>query len=107
MPPSIPAAAVKRAAPPWTRLSQRGVLICIGHGQGLNLETSPDLIGPERAVLGSEYFCYNELPDNLAYLRSHRDYLMQIITHRMPVGEIQRAFELFFEGDTGKVVIEQ
>lgn len=88
-------------------LSQRGVLVCIGHGQGLELAISPDLIGPERAVIGSEYFCYDELPSNLDHLREHKDYLMQIITHRMPVSDIQRAFELFFKGNTGKVVIEQ
>jgi len=88
-------------------LSQRGVLVCIGHGGGLELSISPDLIGPERAVIGSEYFCFDELPRNLDYLRQHKDYLMQIITHRMPVSEIQRAFTLFFAGDTGKVVIEQ
>ena len=88
-------------------LSQRGVLVCIGHGQGLELTTSPDLIGPERAVLGSEYFCYHELSENLAYFREHKNYLMQIITHRLPVSDIQRAFEFFFKGDTGKVVIEQ
>ena len=88
-------------------LSQRGVLVCIGHGEGLDLTISPDLIGPERAVIGSEYFCYDELPRNLEYLREHKDYLMQIITHRLPVSEIQRAFELFFAGNTGKVVIEQ
>ena len=88
-------------------LSQRGVLVCIGHGQGLELTISPDLIGPERAVIGSEYFCYNELPDNLAYLSEHKDYLMQIITHCLPVSDIQAAFELFFAGDTGKVIIEQ
>ena len=88
-------------------LSQRGVLVCIGHGQGLELLISPDLIGPERALVGSEYFCYDELPDNLELLRTHSDYLTQIITHRLPAGDIQHAFELFFTGDTGKVVIEQ
>ena len=88
-------------------LSQRGVLVCIGHGEGLELAISPDLIGPERAVIGSEYFCYGELPENLANLRRHRDVLNQIITHRLPVSDIQYAFELFFAGDTGKVVIER
>ncbi len=88
-------------------LSQRGVLVCIGHGESLALEASPDLIGPERAVIGSEYFCYDELPANLERLRRHRAYLTQIITHRLPLSEIQHAFELFFAGDTGKVVIEQ
>ena len=88
-------------------LSQRGVLVCIGHGEGLELTISPDLIGPERWVVGSEYFCYNELMDSLEYLREQKNYLMQIITHRLPVSDIQRAFELFFAGNTGKVVIEQ
>ncbi len=88
-------------------LSQRGVLVCIGHGEGLDLTISPDLIGPERAVIGSEYFCYGELPANLEYLRQHRDFLNQIITHRLPVSDIQYAFELFFAGGTGKVIIEQ
>lgn len=33
--------------------------------------------------------------------------LRGIITHRFPVSEIQQAFELFWQGETGKVVIEQ
>ena len=88
-------------------LSPRGVLVCIGHGEGLAVEASRDLIAPERAVLGSEYFRFDELPGNLALLRQHRAYLGRIITHRFPVGDIQQAFELFFAGSTGKVLIEQ
>lgn len=88
-------------------LGKRGVLVCVGHGEGLSLSISPMLIAPERAVLGSEYFCYSELPAALELLRVHRAYLSQIITHRFGIGEIQQAFELFFAGSTGKVVIEQ
>lgn len=88
-------------------LDQRGVLVCVGHGEGLTLNVSSDLIAPERAVLGSEYFRYDELPVNLERLRAHRDYLSPIITHRFPVADIQRAFETFFAGQTGKVIIEQ
>ncbi len=88
-------------------LDKCGVLVCIGHGEGLSLAVSSDLIAPERAVLGSEYFCFNELPANLSLLRQHRDYLGQIITHRFSVDDIQAAFELFWRGETGKVVIEQ
>ena len=86
-------------------LNQRGALVCIGHGEGLQLEVSPDLIAPERAVLGSEYFRFDELPANLERLRLHRDYLSPIITHQFPVTEIQQAFELFFAGETGKVIV--
>lgn len=86
---------------------KRGVLVCVGHGQSLTLDVSPDLIAAERAVLGSEYFRMDELPANLERLRAHRGYLAPIITHRFGVGEIQTAFEMFFGGETGKVVIEQ
>ncbi len=88
-------------------LGKRGALVCVGHGEELHLTVSSMLIAPERAVLGSEYFCFNELPESLALLRAHRQYLGQIITHRYPVGDIQQALELFFAGSTGKVVIEQ
>ena len=88
-------------------LAKRGVLVCIGHGESLELQVSPDLIANEGAVLGSEYFRFNELPANLARLRDHRDYLAPIITHTFAVEDIQRAFELFFSGATGKVGIVQ
>jgi threonine dehydrogenase-like Zn-dependent dehydrogenase len=88
-------------------LAQRGSLICVGHGEGITLKISPDIIAPERSVVGSEYFRYDELPANLRRLKQHRSYLNQIITHRFGVADIQKSFELFFGGETGKVIIEQ
>jgi threonine dehydrogenase-like Zn-dependent dehydrogenase len=88
-------------------LAQRGSLICVGHGEGISLKISPDIIAPERSVVGSEYFRYNELAANLSRLQQHRNYLNQIITHRFGVSDIQKAFDLFFAGETGKVIIEQ
>lgn len=87
-------------------LDKRGVLVLVGHGEGIRMDVSSQMIAPERAVLGSEYFRFDELPANLELLRRHRDYLSQIITHRFPLADIQHAFELFFKGDTGKVIIE-
>jgi threonine dehydrogenase-like Zn-dependent dehydrogenase len=97
--------AARRAA--LSALGQRGALVCVGHGEGLALEVSADLIAPERSVMGSEYFRYDEMGANLARLREHRGYLAQIVTHRFGVEDLQRAFELFYAGETGKVVIEQ
>ena len=65
-------------------LGPRGVLMCVGHGEGLSLDVSRDLIAPERAVLGSEYFRFDELSRNLGLLRGHRAELSRIITHRVP-----------------------
>jgi threonine dehydrogenase-like Zn-dependent dehydrogenase len=87
--------------------AQRGALVCVGHGEGIAVKVSPDIIATERSIVGSEYFRYNELPANLERLHEHKDYLSQIITHRFGVDEIQHAFELFFGGETGKVIIEQ
>ncbi len=73
----------------------------------MSLDVSRDLIAPERAVLGSEYFRYDELPANLELLRRHLPYFAQLVTHRFAVQDIQEAFELFFRGETGKVLVEQ
>jgi threonine 3-dehydrogenase len=88
-------------------LNKRGVLVCVGHGEELNLKVSSDLIMTERAVLGSEYFQYSELEENHKLIIENITYLTQIITHRYKIEQIQEAFEIFFQGDTGKVVIEQ
>jgi threonine dehydrogenase-like Zn-dependent dehydrogenase len=88
-------------------LAKRGVLVFAGHGEDLTLNISKDMIAPERAVLGSEYFCFSELAGNLELFRKHRAYLAPIITHRFPVARIAEAFTLFLSGQTGKVVVEQ
>jgi threonine dehydrogenase-like Zn-dependent dehydrogenase len=86
-------------------LGKRGVLACVGHGEGLSLSVSPDLIATERTVMGSEYFRYGEMQDNLALLMDNRDFFGRIITHQLPRERIAEGFELFLAGETGKVVI--
>jgi threonine 3-dehydrogenase len=88
-------------------LGKRGALICVGHGGTVTLDVSDDLIAPERAVLGSEYFRYDEMAQNLELLRAHRAELAPIITHILPVSQIAEAFEIFLSGRTGKVVVTQ
>lgn len=88
-------------------LNQRGALICVGHGEQLNLKVSSDLIATERAILGSEYFQFNELEENHELLKQNLPYLSQIITHRLELDKLQEGYELFFQGDTGKVIVEQ
>jgi threonine 3-dehydrogenase len=89
-------------------LAHRGVMVSVAHGEGLHInDLYGDFVAREMTLIGSEYFAYHELESNLKLLGQHRAYLDQIITHRMGVNEIQRAFELFFGGETGKVVIEQ
>jgi threonine dehydrogenase-like Zn-dependent dehydrogenase len=86
-------------------LAQRGALALVGHGRRLELEVSPDLIAPERAILGSEYFRFDELQPNLNILLSTPKRFKQIITDVLPRSEIKEAFSLFLTGRTGKVVV--
>ena len=89
-------------------LAHRGVMVSVAHGEGLAINNLyADFVFREMTLIGSEYFAYNETPENYRLLRENRDYLNQIITHCFGVDEIQHAFELFFAGETGKVVIEQ
>lgn len=89
-------------------LTHRGVLVSVAHGGGLTIPSLyGDFVAREMTLVGSEYFAYHELAENYALLKANREYLGQIITHRMGVVEIQEAFELFLAGSTGKVVIEQ
>jgi propanol-preferring alcohol dehydrogenase len=97
--------AARQAA--LTALGRRGVLMCAGHGEALQLSVSEDLIAPERAVLGSEYFAFRELPRNLELLRANRDLISRVITHTFDVADIAEAFAVFLSGQSGKVVVTQ
>ncbi len=88
-------------------LDRRGVLVCVGHGDTLTLDVSADLIAPERAVLGSEYFPFSDLGPNLELLLANREALRAVITHTYPLEQIKLAFETFLGGETGKVVVTQ
>jgi threonine dehydrogenase-like Zn-dependent dehydrogenase len=89
-------------------LAHRGVMVSVAHGGGVSINSLyGDFVARELTLIGSEYFAYNELAGNLELLVDNRAYMNRIITHRMGIDEIQTAFELFFDGDTGKVIIEQ
>lgn len=90
-----------------SRLSKRGVLVCVGHGQDLRIEVSRDLVATGRAVLGSEYFPYADLAASLRLLEANQDYIARVITHTFGVDQTAEAFETFLSGESGKVVITQ
>ena len=90
-----------------SRLSKRGVLVCVGHGQDLRIEVSRDLVATGRAVLGSEYFPYADLAASLRLLEANQDYIARVITHTFDVDQTAEAFETFLSGESGKVVITQ
>lgn len=88
-------------------LGRRGAFICVGHGEGLDLDVSKDVIFPERSILGSEYFAFAELAGNHQLMLANRAYVGQILTHRFSVEEIGTALDTMFSGESGKVVVVQ
>jgi threonine 3-dehydrogenase len=88
-------------------LGKRGALVCVGHGETVTLDVSRDLLEPEHAVVGSEYFRFDELAGNLTILRANLDIVSRVITHRFPVEQLGEAFALFLAGETGKVIVTQ
>jgi threonine dehydrogenase-like Zn-dependent dehydrogenase len=89
------------------RLSRRGVLVCVGHGQGLELDVSQDLVSNEAAVIGSEYFPFSELAANHVLLKENLERVSRLITHRFDLADAEEAFRTFFDGRSGKVVVTQ
>ena len=88
-------------------LGPRGVLVCVGHGGSLEVDVSRELIGPERALIGSEYFRFDELPGNLELLLGHRGLFGGLVTHRFGIDRLEEAYRVFEMGQTGKVVVVQ
>ncbi len=88
-------------------LAKRGVLVMVGNGEGLEFEQYPDMGDPERSILASEYFSYNEMEANHELLKNNQDYLSQIITHKYNIKDVQKAYEHFFSPDSnaGKIAV--
>ena len=62
---------------------------------------------PGTGSAGQRVFYLQRAASQSRMLQSHFDYLRPIITHRYPISAIQEAFQTFFAGSTGKVIIEQ
>ena len=83
-----------------------GPVIIVGHSQEpFEVRSSVDLIAQEKMLIGSEYFGVHEFAQNLALLREGRVDPLPVITHRMPLDQIEEAFRLYWSGTTGKVLV--
>ncbi|MGH3146388.1 MAG: alcohol dehydrogenase catalytic domain-containing protein [Rubrobacter sp.] len=87
-------------------LAPGGGMATVGHSSvPLELWTSRDLIQREKTLLGSEYFDTGEWASNQRLILEGRLAPSRLITHRLPLEEIEEAYRLFWSGETGKVLI--
>jgi threonine dehydrogenase-like Zn-dependent dehydrogenase len=83
-----------------------GPVVVVGHSQTpFDVRSSADLIAQEKMLIGSEYFGVAEFAENLALLRAGRVDPLPVITHRLPLDQIEDAFRLFWSGMSGKVLV--
>jgi threonine 3-dehydrogenase len=84
----------------------QGVVVVVAHSdEGLELQTSADLISVERTILGSEYFTPSDFPRIHDAVLSGRLDPAPILTDRYPLERIGEACDAFFGGAAGKVLV--
>jgi threonine dehydrogenase-like Zn-dependent dehydrogenase len=80
-------------------------------GKKIARQLAIDVLGGHGVFMvvgGQEGFSFDqEFETNLQYLLENRPLIEQLITHTFPVSEIERAFEVFLSGESGKVVVTQ
>jgi threonine 3-dehydrogenase len=92
----------------FAAVGSRGALICLGGSEGITVDdVGRDMLASERSIIASEYFNYNEFPENLKILLANRELINKLITHKFPLSNVDKAFTQFLSGESGKVVVTQ
>lgn len=87
-------------------VSPGGTLVFLGHSPAaLTVDVSRDLIAPEKQMIGSEYFDPGEYQENQQLILDGRLDPSLAVTHRFPLEDLAKAYELFWAGGTGKVLV--
>jgi threonine 3-dehydrogenase len=84
-----------------------GRAVLVAHNrQSTEIWTLDDLIVRERSLVGSEYFPIGEFGDVQSLITTNKVDPAPLLTHRFSLEEIDDAFECFFSGESGKVLVQ-
>lgn len=87
-------------------LAPGGQLVLLGHAPSpLEIRVSQELIAVEKSVVGSEYFDPEEHDENQRLVLDGRLDPSRAVTHRFALDRIEEAYDSFWAGQTGKVLI--
>ena len=86
-------------------LRRRGRMAFVGQGGEVPLYTSRDMISRGLALYGAWHYNRADASKLLGVIADSGDLLDKQITHRMPMKDAQKAFELQSTGETGKVIL--
>jgi len=85
-------------------LKRRGRMAFVGENQKATINPSAQLIRKELEVIGSWYFNASEHEELVNLVRRGAP-VEKLITHRFPLRDAERAFEIFSKGQAGKVIL--
>jgi threonine dehydrogenase-like Zn-dependent dehydrogenase len=86
-------------------LKHRGKLIQVGVVLNLNIDIYNKLNTKELSMIGSRNYNDHDTAEIIEFVRSHPE-IKNLITHRFPLEEAEKAFEIAEKGDGIKVVIK-
>jgi alcohol dehydrogenase len=92
-----------------TRARGAAVLVGIPHRDAMLSLPATTIPRLERRVLGSIYGSSKperDFPEALALYRAGRLPLDRLVSHRLPLDEVERGFELMHSGDAVRVVLD-
>ena len=84
---------------------QWGKIALVGEGGSVSLNPSPDMIHPQKTVIGSwvtSIWRMEDLVERLVYWNIHPEAL---VTHRFPLEKAGEAYSLMASGNCGKVAV--
>lgn len=83
-----------------------GKVVYIGEPKkALHIQRESEWILKDFSLINSWYFPVREIQENLAFIRAQRGEIMGLITHRYGFDRMGEAYDAFFGGRTGKVLI--
>ena len=81
-----------------------GKVCFVGEGNTTTFDISRQIIHKQLTVLGSWTFSQSGLADVAKFVVERKSPMSKLITHTFSLDEAQNAYDLFVEGDTGKVI---
>lgn len=83
-----------------------GKVILIGEPEkALTLQRDADWVLKDFSMVNTWYFPVSEIEENLRFMNDNIPEMKKIITHVLPIEQMEQAFELFQSSQTGKVLI--
>jgi L-iditol 2-dehydrogenase len=85
---------------------RKGQVTFIGEGGEFPLAASRDMIRKGLVLRGNWHYNLGDYPKLMKVIRESGDQLDKFITHRFPMSQVQKAWELQITGNCGKVILD-